>query len=243
MLYSDLSGNYSRLSEGFYTSAVDVPECLPVRTFLPTGYEPGYAYPLLVFFHGHGSDEEHILRLAPRLSRRNFICVGLRGTRPVDIHREGRLGYSWGSVDGYDAQLEDYVLKAVEHTAENYHIHPDRIYLAGVCEGATQAYRLGLMFPDTFSGIISLNGSLPRYQRPLLRLPTIRDLHIFVGHGIANAIVPISLAKQDYHLLYTAGVDVTYKEYATNHRLHHEMLKDLNRWIIQQWTNDWEKDV
>ena len=52
---------------------------LLVRTFLPTGYEPNYAYPLLVFFHGHGGNEEQVLRLSPRLSRRNYICIGLRG--------------------------------------------------------------------------------------------------------------------------------------------------------------------
>src|SRR2546429_8296479 len=65
--------------EGFYTSHVEAPEVLPVRTFLPTGYEPHYPYPLLVFLHGHGGSEEQVMRLAPRVSRRNFIAVGLRG--------------------------------------------------------------------------------------------------------------------------------------------------------------------
>ena len=38
---------------------------------------------LLVFFHGQGGNEEQILRLAPRLSRRNYISIGLRG--PVSL--------------------------------------------------------------------------------------------------------------------------------------------------------------
>src|SRR5439155_9722423 len=68
-----------RPAEGFYTSQVQLPAPRPVRTFLPTGYEPNYPYPLLVFLHGHGSSEEQILNLAPHVSRRNYISIGLRG--------------------------------------------------------------------------------------------------------------------------------------------------------------------
>src|SRR5436309_3039321 len=77
----DLSWRFVRPAEGFYTSEIRTPRRLPVRTFLPTGYEPNYPYPLLVFFHGHGGNEKQVLRLAPRLSRRNYICISLRGTR------------------------------------------------------------------------------------------------------------------------------------------------------------------
>lgn len=233
MLYPDLSWYFTRPAEGFYNSEVFTPESLPVRTFLPTGYEPGYAYPLLVFFHGRGSDEEHILRLAPRLSRRNFICIGIRGTQPVDLHEDGRLGYSWGSEDNYDAQVEDYVLQAVGQTCENYHINTQRIYLAGVNEGATLAYRLGLTFADRFAGVIALNGNMPRYRSPALRMPLVRNMRVFIGHGYANAIVPLSIAKENFRLLYTAGVNATLKTYPTNHRLHVDMLKDVNRWIVE----------
>src|SRR2546423_15062913 len=76
---TDLSWRTYRPAEGFYPSEVQTPRRLPLRTFLPTGYEPNYPYPLLVFFHGHGGNEEQVLRLAPRLSRRNYICIGLRG--------------------------------------------------------------------------------------------------------------------------------------------------------------------
>src|SRR5260370_33099 len=73
----------TRPQEGFYTSEVPAPRGWPLRTFLPTGYEPNYPYPLLVFLHGHGGSDEQILRLAPRLSRRNYICIGLRGPHPA----------------------------------------------------------------------------------------------------------------------------------------------------------------
>src|SRR5579862_4426540 len=99
MAHPQLIPYETRLREGFYTSEVQAPQGRPLRTFLPTGYEPNYPYPLLVFLHGHGSSEEQILRLAPRLSRRNYICIGLRGPQTVASHAAEDQAYSWG-LDG-----------------------------------------------------------------------------------------------------------------------------------------------
>jgi phospholipase/carboxylesterase len=229
---TNLFGRMFRPAEGFYTSEVQAPQRLPVRTFLPTGYEPNYPYPLLVFFHGHGSNEEQILKLAPRLSRRNYVCIGLRGPEPLGELPDGRPAFSWGPDAPCDALIEDYVFRAVEQTRRNYHVHSERIYLAGICEGASMAYRLGLSFPERFAGVISLNGAMPRRGGPLLRLPAVRQLRVLIGHGLANAFVPLTAARQDFELLYTAGLNVRLHTYRATHRLHPDMLRDVNRWIM-----------
>ncbi len=232
MPHIDLSWRMFRPAEGFYTSEVQEPRRLPVRTFLPTGYEPDYAYPLLVFFHGHGGNEEQVLRLAPRLSRRNYVCIGLRGAQALCRRADGRMGYTWGLDGQCDAMVEDYVFRAVEQTRRNYHIHSERIYLAGFCEGATLAYRLGLTFPQRFGGVIALNGSLPARGSFLMRPDQVRGLRVLIGHGIANAVVPLTTARQDFRLLYAAGLDVRLHTYPATHRLHPDMLRDINRWIM-----------
>src|SRR5689334_5313957 len=84
-------------SEGVYASKLRHPQSLPVQTFLPAGYESKYAYPLIVFFHSHGSGDEQVLRLAPRISRRNAIYISLRG--PVPLERQDDDGlpvFGWG---------------------------------------------------------------------------------------------------------------------------------------------------
>lgn len=231
MAFLDLSWQAERPAEGFYTSEVETPRPLPVRTFLPMGYEPRYAYPLVVFLHGDGGNERQIMKLAPRLSRRNFLSIGLRGPVVAQPRRDGLPAYAWGGAD-YQSLVEDYLVEAVRQTRRRYHVHSERVYLAGFGEGATMAYRLGLSMPDKLAGVISLNGHLPRWQRPLLRLPEVRSLRVFIGHGIANAVVPLGMARADQRLLYTAGVDVSMRTYPTTHRLHADMLRDLNRWII-----------
>jgi phospholipase/carboxylesterase len=223
----------SRPPEGFYTSQVPTPRGWPLRTFLPTGYEPNYPYPLLVFLHGHGSCEEQILQLAPRLSRRNYICIGLRGPQPLDLRPDGRQTFTWGLDGQADANVEEYVCRAIEQTRRHFHVHSERIYLAGFCEGAPLAYRLGLLYPERFAGIISLNGSMPRRGGPLLRLPEVRHLRVLIGHGIANSVVPLTLARNDFRLFYAAGLAVRMHTYPSNHRIHPHMLRDIDRWIMQ----------
>jgi len=232
-----------RLAEGFYTSEVQAPRGWPLRTFLPTGYEPNYPYPLLVFLHGHGGSEEQILRLAPRLSRRNYICIGLRGPRPLGPRSDGRQAYTWGLDGQNDALVEEYVFRAVEQTRRHYHVHSERIYLAGFCEGATLAYRLGMLYPERFAGLISLNGAMPRRGGPLLRLPEVRQLRVLIGHGIANAVVPLPLARSDFRLFYAAGLAVRMHTYAANHRIHPHMLRDINRWIMEAINDEQESVV
>lgn len=229
----DLSWTTFRPAEGFYTSEVASPKPWPIRTFLPSGYQPRYPYPLIVFFHGHGGNEEQILRLAPKLSRRNFICIGLRGPTALGRNAQDIPAYAWGDSQNRTL-VEDYLLRAVEQTRRTYHVHSERIYLAGFAEGASMAYRLGLTFPEKLAGVISLNGAMPRLDRPLFRMPEVRDLRAFIAHGIANNKIPLSLAKEDYRLLYSAGMSVQMRTYPTTQRIHPDMLRDLNRWIIDR---------
>ncbi len=231
MTFADLTQRVHRPAEGFYTTEVESPDRLPVRTFLPTGYEPNYAYPLLVFFHGHGGNAEQVMRLAPRLSRRNYIAIGLQAPQFLGERSDGQPGYGWGSEGQFDTLVEEYVFQAVTQSLRRFHVHTERIYLAGFCEGAAVAYRMGLLFPDRFGGIISLNGAMPQGSA-LLRRPDARQLRVLIGHGIANAVVPLSQARRDHRLLYTAGLSVRMHTYPTTHRLHVDMLRDVNRWII-----------
>jgi len=225
-------------AEGFYTSLVAEPHGWPLRTFLPRSYEANYPYPLLVFLHGHSSTEEAILDFAPRLSRRNYVCIAPRGPVPLAAKSNGQLSYSWGPEDQDDPLVEDYVIQAIQQTRRDYHVHSERIYLCGFREGAALAYRLALLYPERFAGVISLNGAMPRRGCPLFRLPEVRGLRVLIGHGIANPIVPLTLARQDHRLLFNAGLEVRMQTYPTTHRIHAEMLRDVDRWVQKNIDED-----
>jgi phospholipase/carboxylesterase len=177
--------------------------------------------------------------MAPRLSRRNYICIAPRGPHVLGPGRDGKLAFSWGPDALHDPMVEEYIFRAIEQTQRSYHVHSERIYLAGFREGAALAYRLGLLYPERFGGIISLNGCLPRQGGPLLRLPEVRQLKVLIGHGIANAIAPLAMARQDYRLFYSAGMPVQFRTYPTTHKIHADMLHDVDRWVQDHINDDY----
>jgi phospholipase/carboxylesterase len=72
----------------------------------------------------------------------------------------------------------------------------------------------------------------------LLRLPEVRRLRVLIGHGIANAVAPLSLARANYRVLYAAGLDVRMHTYPTTHRIHPDMLRDIDRWVMEQISSE-----
>jgi phospholipase/carboxylesterase len=209
---------------------------LMCRTFLPDEYEPKYPYPLLVVFHPHGGCEGSALDLVPRLSRRNFVGVSIRGPELLGVREDGRLACGWGRDDSHTELVNEYVFKAVESVRQACHVHSERVFLVGVCEGAAAAYRAAFTLADKVAGLVVLNGAMPRPTGgvPLFRPTALRHLPVFVGHGVANARVPFPNAVRDHKLLYAAGADVRMHRYVTNNRLHPDMFKDVNRWVIDQ---------
>jgi phospholipase/carboxylesterase len=220
-----------RPTEGFRTAFLPVlPQC-PVRYFVPADYQPKYAYPLVVLFHPDGCDEDTAATVVPNLSRRNYIMACPRGPQRRGRSTTGRPGFGWDRTD----YLNSYYLQAVlTHAQAKYHVHPERVYLLGVGEGAAIAFQLGFALPDIIAGVIALNGRLPNLRTSPDGGPGMSSrLRVFIGHGLANPIAPLALARRAARQAREAGADVRFTTYRTTHRLHDDMLRDVNRWIME----------
>lgn len=230
-----------RPSEGFYSAEVasESSAALTVRAFLPDGYEPRYPYPVVVLLHGQGSDDAQVLELAPALSRRNFIAVSFRV--PDEALAPPPMSFEEALVSELTTSrtLTDTVLKAVDQVRRAYHIHTERVYLVGVCEGAMAAYRAAFALNGKIAGVATLNGSLPKADgQPLFTLPQVRGLRVMIAHNKGNATAPHPAAMRDYRIFYGAGADVSLQSYAGVQSVHPNMLRDLNRWIIGHVTKE-----
>ena len=217
-----------------FLDAVPSPPAPMYRFHEPDCYEPRYPYPLLVLFHPQGSNEEQVIDLVPKMSERNFVAVSIRGPELLGVREDGQLACGWGQDNDHADVVTEFVWKAVEEARRSYHIHTERVFLVGVCEGASAAYRTAFQLADRVAGVAVLNGSVPKATAgcPVFRWNAVRGMKVMIGHGIANAVVPCSTAHRDYRMLYAAGADVRLNTYATTHRLHQHMLRDVNRWVI-----------
>jgi phospholipase/carboxylesterase len=217
-------------NEAIYHGHLDAAEKRPFSVFLPRGYEPRYAYPLLVLLHGRGEHESQWLAALPELSRRNYLAVALRGPETV-LARRGRIGFGWSGED-----VDDYVLAAIDEVRSRWNVHSRRILAVGVEEGASLALRLGLQLPMAFGGAVALNGWLPDGPLGLTaagqRLRGISGPSFFIGHSAAHANVPAARSEKAASLLYSAGFDVEGKLYSTSAPLCRSMLRDVDRWLV-----------
>jgi phospholipase/carboxylesterase len=246
------------------SSATSRSRSLVEARFIPRQYEPNYAYPLLVLFHGRGSDEEQLVRAMPALSWRNYVGLALRGPEPV-VKRDRLVGFGWGrqfeqpdrdrarrpgdlseaeifrrilldeEPEPYDG-FEEAVFTAILQTRQLLHVHSERIYLMGSGEGAAVAYWLALTYPERFAGVVAINGWLPVGLRPLGRLKACRDFPVLVVHGAWNNRTPLHEARRHVATLRAGGLRVAFQSYPCSHRLTSPMLADVDTWLMSQCT-------
>lgn len=200
--------------------------------FGPEHYEPKYAYPLLVWLHGSGDDHRQLLRVMPLVSLRNYVAVAPEGL----LCEGGRSGgkFEWPQTQAGIEQAEFRVFEAVDAACRKYRVAANRVFLAGFDAGGSMALRVALGHPEYFAGAASLCGRFPQGLRPLSRLEKIRCLPVLLSFARHSSRYGPAEACDDLRLLHAAGVWVTLRQYPGGHQLGEQMLKDLNRWIMEQ---------
>lgn len=194
--------------------------------YLPEHYETGYAYPLVVWFHGDGESEAELNRVMPLISDRNYIGVALRG----DVATKS--GYSWSAAS--EELLEDVRL-IVTSLRRQYHIHSERIYLAGFGSGATTAIQLMLKKPEWFGGVISFSGQMPNPDAPLMRVDDLKNKRILLAMSLGSTVTRVGDVVAAGRLLYSAGMQVGTRVYqGAENRPSRKMLRDLDSWLMDE---------
>ena len=212
----------------------DVAHCL----FAPLHYEPNYAYPLLVWLHGPGDNEQQLTRIMPLVSMRNYVAVAPRATLadPTDggrPHFDQELAFRWSEDPQVFALAEDCVFDCIDTASSKYNIAPNRIFLAGYQNGGTTAFRMGLKHPDRFAGIVSVGGCFPIGQQPLLCLDRARQLPLLIEHGRDSSHYSVDKVCSDLRLFHTAGLKVTVRQYPCGDEITTKMLSDINVWMME----------
>ncbi|MGO8748313.1 MAG: alpha/beta hydrolase [Thermoguttaceae bacterium] len=203
--------------------------------FIPEHYEPNYAYPLVVWLHGSGADEWQLTAKIEALSLRNYLVVAPRGLR---LDRAGSTDRGWGWPNDshclHDA--EERIFACIESVQCKYHVHPERLFLAGADSGGTMAFRTAMSYPSRFAGVASLGGAFPDpRQTPLRQWNEVRRLPVFLAVAGESTEYPPEKARQDLRLFCVAGLwSISLREYRPcSHPLIARALADLNRWIME----------
>ena len=195
--------------------------------FAPIHYEANYAYPLIVWLHGTGGDEAQLMRIMPVLSLRNYVAVAPRGFLTGSDSRFG-----WEQTAEQIQHAEQRVFDSIEAASQKRNIAPRRVFLAGFDTGGTMAFRVGMNHPQRFAGVLSLGGAFPTGHTPLGQLAVARRLQIFLAVGRSSSHYPEANVCNDLRLLHTAGIPITLRQYPCGHEVSPQMLRDMDRWIM-----------
>lgn len=202
--------------------------------FAPLHYEARYAYPLIVWLHGQGSDERQLMRVMPLVSMRNYVAVAPRGACIAGAGGARRESFGWQQSEDHIQHAEEGIFGSIESVKKKLHVSPRRVFLAGFDAGGTMAFRVAMNHPSRFAGVLSLCGAFPSSGTPLGHLVEARRLSVLFAVGRRSRQYPSAKVCQDLRLFHAAGLSVTLRQYPCGHELARQMLIDTNRWIIEQ---------
>jgi predicted esterase len=194
----------------------------PYALYLPESTETDEKIPLIVILHGLGGSGANTLPAwVERLDKKFAV---LCPTYP--------MGAWWARP------AEEMVLNLIDETRENYNIDSDRVFLAGLSNGAIGAYMIGMFYPDRFAGLIPIAGSItPRYMHFLMNL---RNTPVYMIQGAHDPIFPIKLSRRVHKILSDMKYPVIYREHAEKglahggHFLPESEIPSMVEWINKQ---------
>lgn len=206
---------------------------------IETKPKPSHA---VIWLHGLGADGNDFV---PVVKEMKLPPLGIRFVfphapmRPVTING-GFVMRAWYDIAYELASKEDErglreSQKLIEDliARENARgIPSSRIVLAGFSQGGVMTLQVGLRQPKRLAGLMALSAYLP--MSPMIeveRNAASNSVPIFMGHGIADNIVPLALGTMSRDTLIKLGYEVEWHQYPMPHSVCAEELADIGAWL------------
>ncbi len=192
--------------------------------------------PLIILLHGVGGNEDNLFAHANRLSEESLVIAA---RAPFTLQPGA---YAWFHVQfeagtpvihAEEAEKSRIILvQFINQVLEKYDADPERVFLLGFSQGAIMSYSVALSRPEKVKGIVALSGRVLPEIKPVMAADSrLQRLHIFIGHGTADAVLPISYAHAAKALAEQADIPLSYHEYAMGHETLQQEWEDLLAWL------------
>ena len=194
----------------------------------------------VIWLHGLGADGHDFEPIVPELN----LDVPIRFVfphapkRPVTING-GMEMRAWYDIDpGSPLSGTDEIrmsAAAVQELVdvENHNGMPtDRIVLAGFSQGGVVALHLGLRAEYRFAGLMALSTYVHDHENVGTEVSFVSiDTPIFMAHGIADPMIPITRAVTSREALTALNYQVDWREYGMGHHVCPEELVDIKGFL------------
>jgi predicted peptidase len=225
LLMGTISAGYAAKKEtGFLNRIVTVGKNLyRYQVYVPQDWNGNKKWPIILFLHGAGERGEDGLAqtqvgiaTAIRLHADRFPCIV--------VMPQCRKALRWSQSD-----MEAQALAALKNAIKEFKGDPDRTYLTGLSMGGYGTWSLAYKYPTTFAALAPICGGV----KPIGKAPAdpgnpfadpnidpyaalakkIGKTPVWIFHGAADNVVPVTESQKISEALTTAGGNVKYTEY------------------------------
>jgi len=196
---------------------------LTYSLYVPDSAQGEQPLPMIVILHGMGGRGD--LTLQSWRKRLNDEFIILCPSYPIG---------AWWTLSA-----EELVLQLIRETKMRVPVDPNRIFLAGLSNGALGTYMIGAFYPDYFAGVIPIAGAIsePHYLHFLINLT---HTPVYSIQGQYDPIFPIQFSHRINKILTDMKYPVTYREHTEKgtahggHFLPESEVPALLEWLREQ---------
>jgi phospholipase/carboxylesterase len=206
---------------------------------ITTGESPDLA---VIWLHGLGADGHDFEPIVPELGLRipvRFVFPHAP-VRPVTING-GMAMRAWYDILGFDRRAAEdaegirasaaAVTKLIDRELARG-MACDRVVLAGFSQGGAIALQTALREPRPLAGVLALSTYLPLAATLAAeRSAANSGVPIFMAHGTADTVLPLSLAESARRTLETLGYAVEWHTYPMAHSVCMEEVSAIGAWL------------
>src|SRR4030095_9974022 len=179
-------------------------------------FVPGSSSRTLLLLHGTGGNERDLIPLGRELDP-NAALLSPRGKvlengMPRFFRRLAEGVFDLEDLQKSTNELADFVAAAAQH----YGFTSDNVVAVGYSNGANIAASMLLLRPEVMPAAILFRAMVPLVPN---KLPELSSVHVWIGAGDQDSIIPPSEAQGLVELLRRAGADVTIRFANATHGL------------------------
>lgn len=203
----------------------------PYTVYVPDDYQPSKKYPLMVFLHGSGRDDQNMFTYHEYLIRSDIILIAPRA--------RGRSHYYGTQLSQIDIQ------EALSDVLKVYSIDTSNIILSGFSMGGYGVYRTYYENPGKYKALAVFSG-LPKVNRFFKtkkgkyynflkeeKLNSFKDIPIFIYHGKKDVNCPYKLTIELVEKLKKSGANIKFSVAETGHSVskNKQNLDEYYSWL------------
>ncbi|RIA09837.1 phospholipase/carboxylesterase [Flavobacteriaceae bacterium MAR_2010_72] len=193
--------------------------------------------PLLIMFHGYGSDENDLFSFSSELPEELFI-VSARA--PYAMQPFGNAWYAihfdasqnkWNDTE-QAIQSRDLISKFIDEVCDTYPVNPDNVTLLGFSQGTILSYAVALTYPKKVNNVIALSGYISEDMLPeSLSKADYAHLNFYCSHGSVDQVIPVEWARKTPEFLSSLGIKHSYSEFPVGHGVAPQNFYAFKNWL------------